>query len=138
MTTAEQLISKISEHPDAYIFIDTCGRSQLDEKGINDTFRILCDIGKKAYKYLVLSAVTRYEDMIEICNSYRKFNYDEVIFTKLDETTSVGNIFSLLFKTGMNMKYFTDGQEAPRDIRKIGSSNELVKMMFRNRERAEG
>ncbi|MDD5090178.1 MAG: hypothetical protein PHQ23_04600 [Candidatus Wallbacteria bacterium] len=128
---SEQLIKTIEMHPDAYIFIDTCGRSQLDESGINETFRVLRDMDIKAYKYLVMSAVTKYEDMLEICNSYGKFMCDEVIITKVDETTNYGNVFSLLYHLGVAVNYFTNGQEVPKHLVEIGENTDVVEMLFR-------
>ena len=46
------------------------------------------------------------------------FGYNSIIFTKLDETSHIGNIISLTAEKNKSMLLFTTGQKVPRDIEK--------------------
>ena len=50
--------------------------------------------------YLVLSATTKYKDLIEITDIYDEFCDFHPIFTKLDETSAYGNILNIKLHTG--------------------------------------
>ncbi|MDD2716941.1 MAG: hypothetical protein PHW04_13710 [Candidatus Wallbacteria bacterium] len=128
--SVEQLQTVINEHQDHHVFIDTCGRSQHDCLEILESFMFLTTLGKKVYKYLVLSAVTKYDDLVDICESYKKFDYDEIIFTKLDETTNFGNLFSLIYLFGLRIRYITMGQMVPEDIRSFDIRRDLLNFLL--------
>ena len=66
--------------------------------------------------FLVLSATTRYKDMLEIINNFEKVNFSRLLFTKLDETSTYGAILSTVYKTKKNLSYCTTGQNVPDDI----------------------
>ena len=69
--------------------------------------------------YLVLSATTKYKDLKKISEVYRKITEYYLIFTKLDETDTVGNIFNIHMLTGAQLSYATWGQNVPDDIGKM-------------------
>jgi flagellar biosynthesis protein FlhF len=64
----------------------------------------------------VLSAATKYRDLVEISSNYRKVNDFQLIFTKLDETTTLGNLLNLKLYTERPIAYVTYGQNVPDDI----------------------
>jgi len=66
--------------------------------------------------YLVLSATTKYRDLVSIADTYREMTDYTLIFTKLDETTSLGNLLNLRLHTEAEMSYVTCGQNVPEDI----------------------
>ena len=43
------------------------------------------------------------------------------MFTKLDETKTYGNVFSLLIETKKPVSYFSIGQEVPDDLMEAGA-----------------
>lgn len=68
----------------------------------------LSDMLKKAEKlkdnfdveiYLVLSITTKYKDLVNIAQGYEDINNWSIIFTKLDETCSLGNILNVRLLT---------------------------------------
>ena len=61
--------------------------------------------------YLVLSITTKYKDLVNIAQRYEDINNWSIIFTKLDETCSLGNI--------LNVRLLTYGQNVPNDIELI-------------------
>ena len=102
-----------------YIFVDTMGSSPYDKKKIeainqclsNDTAGFEIDV------ILALQGTTKYEDMYEIYQKFSSLKIDTIMFTKLDETRSFGNIFSLIHTIQKPLSYFSIGQEVPEDLR---------------------
>lgn len=99
------------------IFIDTIGRSANDINGLNSMREMLSVIPDEIKDvYLVLSSTTKKRDLYGIFKNYNIFKPDKFIFTKVDETYSLGNVFSLKVKTDLPVAYFTTGQRVPEDI----------------------
>ncbi len=110
-----------------YILIDTVGSSQHDKEKIEKLKTFLSvDSFAEISVNLVLSAVTKYEDLIDIYKNFSILPIDTLIFTKLDETKTYGNIFSLLLETKKPVSYFSIGQEVPDDLI-VADANYLLK-----------
>ena len=100
-----------------YILIDTVGSSQHDKEKIEKLSSFLkVDSFAEINVNLVLSAITKYEDLTDIYNNFSILPIDTFIFTKLDETRNYGNMFSLLLDTKKPVSYFSIGQEVPDDL----------------------
>jgi flagellar biosynthesis protein FlhF len=100
-----------------YILIDTVGSSQHDKEKIEKLSQFLnVETFAEISINLVLSAVTKYEDLLDIYNNFSILPIDTFVFTKLDETRNYGNIFSLLIETKKPVSYFSIGQEVPDDL----------------------
>lgn len=101
-----------------YIFIDTTGRSQhnvSDIRKIQDIIGTSFDYIDEVY--LVISATTKYRDMVDIYDSFKWMNINRVVFSKLDETQKVGNILSFVDTVpDVALSYLTVGQRVPADI----------------------
>jgi hypothetical protein len=66
--------------------------------------------------FLVLSAATKYKDLLNINQVFSSLKNYSIIFTKLDETTCLGNILNMKLHTGLQLSYVTSGQAVPDDI----------------------
>ena len=100
-----------------YILIDTVGSSQHDKEKIEKLSNFLkVNTFAEININLVLSAVTKYEDLMDIYKNFSILPIDTLIFTKLDETKTYGNIFSFLVETKKPISYFSIGQEVPDDL----------------------
>ncbi|GAX87899.1 flagellar biosynthesis protein FlhF [Lebetimonas natsushimae] len=105
-----------------YILIDTVGSSQHDKEKIEKLSQFLkVDTFAEININLVLSAVTKYEDLMDIYKNFSILPIDTFVFTKLDETKNYGNIFSLLLETKKPVSYFSIGQEVPDDLIEAGA-----------------
>ena len=82
--------------------------------------------------YLVLSATTKYKDLIKITENYSEIEKYNLIFTKLDETECVGNILNIHMLTGAPLSYTTYGQNVPDDIGKIDAQGIAKKLLGGN------
>lgn len=102
------------------ILVDTAGRSHKNNEQCNEMFHLIedCSIGENLKKeiYLVLSAATKYKDLIMINDVYKHLKKYNIIFTKLDETTCLGNILNMKLATNVPLSYVTSGQAVPDDI----------------------
>ena len=101
-----------------YLMVDTAGHSLHNEeqkKNINEFIHVLSD-SMESDVFLVLSATTKYRDLLEIADSYSEIVKYRLIFTKMDETGAAGNLYNIRMHTGAPMSYITDGQNVPDDI----------------------
>ncbi len=101
-----------------YILVDTAGHSHHNEELKRSVSQFIGCVDEETEKdiYLVLSATTKYRDLISITDAYSEFTGYKLIFTKLDETVSCGNLFNIRKHTGADMSYITCGQSVPDDI----------------------
>ncbi len=102
------------------VLVDTAGRShnnQGQKEDLNNILKTVPDSDKEIF--LVLSATTKYKDLVKIANTYSEICKYNLIFTKLDETDTIGNIFNMHILTGAPLSYITEGQNVPNDISKI-------------------
>ncbi len=65
---------------------------------------------------MVISATTKLTDARQIMNKFAQVKPDKVIFTKTDETGSLGMIINLLRDSRYALSYVTTGQSVPDDI----------------------
>lgn len=101
-----------------FIMVDTAGHSHQNEAQRETMSSFVHSVDGLAEKeiFLVLSATTKYRDLISIADTYSEMTDYKLIFTKLDETTTLGNLLNLKLHTGASLSYVTYGQNVPDDI----------------------
>ena len=120
----EELVEALLRLKDCnYIFIDTAGSSQYDV----DKIELINEYQQKVNdipidKILVLPANVKQSDLLDIYTNYSRLNINHLIFTKLDETKSFGNLISFAHKTKKSITYFSIGQNVPDDLIPADSS----------------
>jgi len=114
------------------ILIDTVGSSQHDKEKV-DKINSFLSVNTFASidVNLVLSATTKFEDLKDIYENFSILPLDTLVFTKLDETKRIGNIFSLVYDVKKPISYFSIGQEVPDDLI-VASSEYLVDNMLKD------
>lgn len=129
-STPKELEKAVEKHSACdLIFIDTAGRSHKDKEKLDEMKNFLEDkIPMEVY--LCLSATTKDRELEEILNRFRIFQVSKVVFTKIDECESFGNMVNLLMKDNLQIAYFTTGQRVPEDI-EIATPAKLADMIFR-------
>ena len=106
------------------ILVDTAGRSHRNKEQRDDIERLIHSVPAAAREtYLVLSATTKYRDLVKITEAYSEMAEYRLIFTKLDETGTIGNIFNIKMLTGAPLSYATNGQNVPDDISRMDPQN---------------
>jgi flagellar biosynthesis protein FlhF len=97
------------------ILLDTTGRSPMDPTGVEELHELL-DLGHALETHLVMSATTRERDMMEAMSRYAALPIDYLLFTKLDETSAFGNVYTMMSRSGLPLSYFSTGQSVPEDL----------------------
>ena len=125
-----ELASAIERHRDKdLILIDTAGRSQHNDYQMRELEEFL-RVNPRIEKHLVISATTKFTDAKHIMSKFAKIEPDRVIFTKVDETASLGMIINLLRDKKFSLSYITTGQSVPDDI-DPASSDVLANLLLR-------
>jgi flagellar biosynthesis protein FlhF len=110
------------------ILIDTPGMSQKNDNQINELKDMLEEISP-IQTHLLMSATTNDSNLMDIWEKFKVIPIAGLIFTKLDETTTFGNIVNQLCRSKIPISYFTNGQEVPEDI-EIATLEKLVDRMM--------
>ena len=130
--TVEEIDNSLRDFKDYdYIFVDTAGHSHKNENQKANMNEFIHSVDGKVEKeaYLVLSATTKYRDLLSISDSYSEMTDYKLIFTKLDETLTLGNLLNLKLYTGAPLSYVTYGQNVPDDIEQF-NPQKTVKMLL--------
>ena len=119
-----------------YIFVDTTGHSHQNEEQNNMVEQIIkCAMSQaEVQSFLVLSVTTKYKDLIKIVDSYSAFTDYDLIFTKLDETYTLGNMLNLKLYTGKVIAYVTYGQNVPDDIESFDPQSTVKQLLGGKRQ----
>ena len=123
-----------------YILVDTAGHSHYNEEQRQAIGQFIHAADDKVEKevYLVMSATTKYRDMISIADAYSEVTEYKLIFTKLDETTALGNLFNLRMRTDAEMSYVTTGQNVPEDIEPFNPQVIVKQLLGGRRQEIKG
>lgn len=97
------------------IFIDTAGRSQKNEESLIESKKFLTNANIDE-TYLVLNATSTSKTLLDIADKFRLFNYENLIFTKIDEGVVFGNLLNLIAKINIPTMFLANGQVIPDDI----------------------
>lgn len=119
-----------------YIFIDTAGHSHQNKEQKENVGGIIDVIDKHAEKeiFLVLSATTKYRDLLEITDVYKEISSYKLIFTKLDETSAHGNLLNIRLHTQAPLSYVTYGQNVPDDIEVFNPQKTVKRLLGGKKE----
>jgi flagellar biosynthesis protein FlhF len=111
-----------------FIFIDTAGRSPNENQDIIQlkNFFTVPDV---MHHYLVLSATTEYQNLIDADRRFADLPFRSYIFTKLDEAQDASSMVNFLISRQKPVSYFTTGQQVPDDIESV-SRKKLASMIL--------
>lgn len=130
--TEEELTEAVRDyHEFDFIFVDTAGHSHKNEEQMDKMKSFLGTVGDDAdyQTFLVLSATTKYRDLRKIADSYRDTADYQLIFTKLDETTTLGSLFNMRMYTDAPIAYVTSGQNVPDDIERFNPQKTVKQLL---------
>ena len=133
--TPEEIIKSVEEFKDKdFILVDTSGHSHQNNEQKEAILELVQATDESIEKeiFLVVSATTKYRDLIGIANAYKAIENYKIIFTKLDETTALGNLYNLRLHTGASLSYITCGQNVPDDISPFNPQNAVKKILSNN------
>ena len=112
------------------VLIDTAGMGQRDMRLAEHLATLITNSRVRIRNYLVLAANTQQRVMQENVERFKKVPLAGCIYTKLDESLSVGEIIATSIQNGLAIGYLTDGQRVPEDI-KVANTEKLVTLADR-------
>lgn len=122
-----------------YIFVDTAGHSHQNEEQLEHMKRLVNVVQETgdSQVFLVLSATTKYRDLLKIVSRYNQIADYQLIFTKLDETDVEGNLLNLKLYTEKPIAFVTYGQNVPNDIELFNPQKTVKQILSKKQERNE-
>ncbi|HOD55408.1 MAG TPA: DEAD/DEAH box helicase family protein, partial [Candidatus Cloacimonadota bacterium] len=113
------------------ILIDSAGINTKNVKqlvSLKETIRV----SRADEIHLVMNMTTRYLDMKETLKNFAMIPYNGIILTKLDESSSFGDIINLSVEMDKPFSYISFGQNIPEDI-SLANRNELAQVILRGK-----
>ncbi|HWP98601.1 MAG TPA: flagellar biosynthesis protein FlhF [Syntrophomonadaceae bacterium] len=115
-----------------YIFVDTAGRSPYNYEHLEE-LRQFVATARPQEVILVLSATTPSSELSRIYHKFNTIGIDKLIFTKLDETSTFGQLLNAAHEVQKPIAYITNGQNVPDDIA-VPDTWDLAQMLLRKDE----
>ncbi|MBZ9688064.1 flagellar biosynthesis protein FlhF [Clostridium estertheticum] len=110
------------------ILIDTTGRSSKNKMQISE-LRTFVEKADTKNIHLVLSSTTKNKDIKYIIEAYQILNYNSIIVTKLDETSTYGSILNIIETAQTPLSFVTTGQNVPDDVKEL-SPDKIVSLIL--------
>ncbi len=111
------------------LLVDTSGRSHKNTLKISELKSYADQVDVELEKILCVSAATKKRDLMDILKAYEPLEVDNILITKVDETSYVGNIVDVADKYNKPISYVANGQEVPNDIF-VANGEKLLNMMI--------
>lgn len=108
------------------VLIDTAGMGQRDLRLSEQLATLMESSRLRIRPYLVLSSTAQASVQNDIVRQFKKIPLSGCIFTKLDESLSLGEVISTAIHNSLPISYLTDGQQVPEDIQ-IADARVLVR-----------
>jgi flagellar biosynthesis protein FlhF len=108
------------------VLIDTAGLNRGDQR-LQAQLQAINELGARAKTLLVTAATAQGQVIKSAYDSYKTDNLAGGVLTKLDESFSLGESFSLMIEKCLPVLYTTNGQDVPDDIA-VAKKPSLVKM----------
>jgi flagellar biosynthesis protein FlhF len=117
------------------VLVDTTGFNPKNEKRIDDIKACLDHIGGIEI-HLALSATAKESNLLNAIKCVNPLDVQHLIFTKLDESCTYGNLINVLIVHSLPLSFVTNGREVPNAI-ETGSMDKIVEHLmgtFKNRK----
>jgi flagellar biosynthesis protein FlhF len=115
--SAEDMIAILNKYKNMdVVLVDTAGRSPSSDDQLKELKNFIAK-SQPDEIHLVLSATTKYFDMIRIIERFgAAVPINRMIFTKLDETRFYGAFINLMNNFQIPLAYYSAGQNVPDDL----------------------
>jgi flagellar biosynthesis protein FlhF len=125
----KRIVNKLADRD--IILVDTPGRSRNDEGHLSQ-LRENLKTDHPLETNLVLSMTSSRENMADAATRFNITSYDNIIFTKLDDSSKFGFMYNIVDRVKKPVWYITDGQGVPEDIQRV-NPGELARLIVNNR-----
>ncbi len=117
----QEIPEALAKHGDPdLVLLDTAGRSQRDAKRLEE-LQALYRMFRPDAVHLVVSANMKYRDMLDVVDRMGVVPVSCLLFTKLDETLTYGNMLNAVLDFQKPLSFVTTGQDVPNDIEVAGA-----------------
>ncbi len=110
------------------ILIDTPGYGWRDFSAAEDLASVLRE-SASATLHLTVSASMKPSDLARVADLYEVFGYDAMLFTKIDETATIGSLVSESAMRRKPLSYLCAGQRIPEDL-EVASRERIVERLL--------
>lgn len=125
----QDLARALARHHDKdLVIIDTAGKSPYDETHIEE-LRSWFAPCPGIEPHLVVSAITKKEDLQTIIAAYGKLAVTSLILTKLDETRAYASLCQQVVASSLPVSFLFTGQRVPEDF--LVASKEFLDTLFK-------
>ena len=125
----QQYISQLREFD--HVLVDFPGFSLQSIEEIDHIRSILSkDLKADMKTHLVLSCASKDQDCIEIAQRYKVAQFDDVIFTSLDQSSQHGVIYNFNRKTSYPLHSFGLGSRIPEDY-EVATKERVLDLLFK-------
>ena len=129
LSQVEPLIKKYAkEHDLQMVIIDTDGRGAKSKDDLEDLKQLNNGI-LPIDIHLVLSCTEKYVQMDRAVRTFSTLGIQSLVFTKLDESWSYGDIFNLSRKWSIPVGYLSVGQSINKDLQRA-SKEKIITRIF--------
>jgi flagellar biosynthesis protein FlhF len=126
---ADGLARVAEQHRDAeLILVDTAGASAKDALAI-EQLEALKRLGLPVDFHLCLSATDKQSQLEQVVRAFSPLGIASLIFTKLDESWSYGEIYNLGKRWSLPLSFFATGPEIPADLERA-TRERVVERVF--------
>lgn len=129
LTSADDLAAKISQYPGLdIVLIDTSGKSIKQNDSLNDLMSLkACSMPVELH--LALSVTDKPEQHDRAVQYFARTGIQSLIFTRMDESWSFGEVFNLSQRWSIPLSYFSMGPKIPDDMERA-TRERVVERIF--------
>lgn len=112
------------------VLVDFTGSSLKNQDEVNTIKKVLPPAQLNARTHLVLNASINDTDATEVGRRYGVFNYQDVMFTALDESTQHGSIYNFSRRFDVPLSAFGIGTRIPEDF-EFSTKERMLDLLFK-------
>lgn len=113
----------------ALVLVDTAGINGGDRLQLIELNKFFQRCRQKVEIHLLLAASTKEEDMLKMATGFEVLSFKRLLFTKVDESSTHGNLVNVMMRTQTPVSYFSQGQNIPEDL-KIATLEKLAELVL--------
>ncbi len=129
MSNVSELDGIANQYAEAdMILVDTGGRSPKIAKGIDE----LCEFKENNANirfHLVLSMTDQKSQVERVIRSFSKVGISSLLFTKMDESCSYGEVYNAMDRWGIPLSWFGIGYRIPEDLEKASRERVIERII---------
>jgi len=113
-----------------FILVDSAGRNFRNPLYVEQLSDVI-DFNEHMETHLCLAVTSKYRDMKKIIEQFQLIKIDKLIFTKLDETESIGGMVNVMLDFNIGGSYLATGQNVPDDIEEASIEKVIERLLRR-------